>query len=198
MTMAVSSTGASIQTANGPQSLLSGKYPMTKLDTINLVSFQTIRILFNHEPPQPDLNAGFTDTLLYQFKHGYSYPPAIWMTWQNPSPAYPAPPTSVGASSTTFYDFGDETASSNIPAVGSTTQLSQFAELAYDDQFGGTGNYTNAFLYCVVDATNVSIYVRKTWLQTDANNNVRPIFLIGVFVNIRIDVFTEPATTSTY
>lgn len=193
---AVSASGVNVQAAAGPKSLLSLNAPMTKLDTTNIVSFQTISLLFNHEPAQPTYGAP-TDTLLYQFAHGYTYIPAIWLTWQNPAPAYPAAP-GVGATALRLNAFGDETAAFNIPGIGTATQLSIYADLMYNDPVFGTGNFTDAFLYAVVDATNVSIYVRKVVLLQTSGGADLPIFIIGTTANMRVYVFTEPGTTSTY
>lgn len=195
---AVSNSGSSVQTANGPQQLLAEDKPMTKLDTTNTVSFQTISLLFNAEPPQPTPVTLATDTQLYQFAHGYDYIPTIWMEWQNASPSYPPPPGAPGSATTMFNAFGDDTAAFNIPAVGSATGLSLLAIVAYYDAFTGVGNYTSAFLYVVVDTVHVTLFVRQQALQLTSGGAVVPIHLGGTTVNIRIDVFTEPATTSTY
>lgn len=198
MSFQVSANGSSVQSAQGPQSLLSDKTPLTKLDTTKLESFQTISILFNSEPPQTDPGTFVSTTQLYQFAHGYTYIPDIWMAWQNPAPAYPSPPTSSGASATTFNAFGDESASSNIPAVGNSTALELLAVVNYFDPINGPANYTMAFLYCIVDATNVTIYVNKTAYKKNSSGNIVPIYLVGVTANIRLYVFTEPANTIIY
>lgn len=189
---AVSSNGNSVQTAVGPAALLTIKAPMTKLDVTNLVSFQTISVLFNTEPPQPTVSVSTADVQLAQFPHGYSYIPAIWMAWQNSSPAYPPRPSSTGTA-TTFYDFGDDSAAADIPGVGNATQLSLYARVdSYP--FGSTG----AFFYVIVDATNVTLYLRKFVLQGASGGGVIPLYIIGTTANLRLYVFTEPATTSTY
>ena len=193
---AVAANGQSVQTATGPQSLLTASKPLSKLDTTNIVSFQTISILFNNEPPQPTTSVPITDTLLYQFAHGYTYIPDVWMIWQNPAPAYPASPP-AGGTATTFNAFGDETASGNI--ISSATQLSIYADVAYNDPgYGFVGNFSDAFLYLIVDNTNVSIYMRKIANLETSASTVIPVFVIGTTVNIRIYAFVEPGTTSTY
>lgn len=190
----VSANGTSVQTATGPSALLSMGTPLTKLDITRAESFQTLSILFNHEPPQPTTSAHDKDVQIYQFAHPYPGSiPAVWMNWQNTSPAYPARPTTSGATATTFYDFGDESAAANISGVGNATSLSLFAQ-AVANPYGTT----SGFFYVVVDTKNVTIYFRKTLNQTDQNTNVVPLYVIGVTANMRIYVFAEPATTSTY
>jgi len=73
----VSSPNVDTKTASITQQLLTTKYPLMKLDRNNPVSFQNIRIMFNNEPPSPTAN-NTNNTLLYSFKHNYSYTPAIW------------------------------------------------------------------------------------------------------------------------
>lgn len=192
----VSSSGKSVQTATGPDQLLTLNKPMSKLDVTNIISFQTLSILFNHEPPQPPSSPGYADVQLAQFAHGYTYIPSIWMTWQNHSPAYPGPPP-VSGTATTFYDFGDETAAANIPGVGNATVLSLYAVVQYNDG-GLIRNNTDAFFYVVVDATNVTLYLRKAVLESTLSGSIVPIFIIGTSVDMRLYVFAEPATTSTY
>lgn len=196
----MAANGASVDTATGPQSLLNDQWPFTKLDVTKNESFQTIEILFNHEPPQPDPSTFISDTLLFQFAHTYNpVIPSTWMEWQNSSPSYPPPPSSPGGSATTFPAFGDDSAASNGLNGGTATQLSLYADLAYDDAIFGVGNATMAFLYVKIDATNVSIYIRKEGLIPNSSTFLpEPIFVIGTTVNMRVYVFTEPATTSTY
>jgi hypothetical protein len=191
----VSSNGSSVETAAGPQQLLANKRPLVKLDTTKTQSFQTISILFNHEPPQPSPSTFVSDTLIYQFAHGYNYIPTTWMAWQNPAPAYPGAPGS-GGTATTFNAFGDDTAAYNIPSVGGATQLSLLADVAYNDPgYGFTGNFSDAFLYMIVDATNVSIYVRKVANIATSGGAIVPVYLVGVTVNLRVYVFVEPVLT---
>ena len=112
------------------------------------------------------------------------------------TPQHPAAPSIVGATATTFNDFGDETANDNI--IGSATHLSLLGVIAYDDAVTGPGDYMTAFLYIKVDSVNITLYVRKVAIQLDSGGHVVPIHLAGVSVNIRMYVFTEPATTSMY
>jgi hypothetical protein len=194
---AVSSTGKSIQTALGPDQLLTFDQPLTKLDVTNTVSFQTLSILFNTESPQPPIIAPFyAEVQIYQFPHGYNYIPAIWMEWQNPAPAYPGAP-GPGGTATTFFTFGDDSASANIPGVGLTSQLSQYALVQFNDGGAPSGN-TMGFFYLIVDEKNVTLYFRKNLIATTTGGALVPLFVIGTTVNMRIYVFTEPATTSTY
>lgn len=194
----VSATGRSVGTATGPQNLLNDSWPLIKLDTTVEESFQTISILFNHEPAQPDPGTFIMDTLLYSYPHPYTYAPSTWMEWQQPAPAYPAAPTSPGGSATTFPAFGDDSAASNGVNGGSATQLSLYADLAYYDASLGEGNYTTAILYTKADTKKVYIYMRKIGLRPNGSGLPQPIFVIGTSVNMRVYVLTEPGTTSTY
>lgn len=189
----VSQTGQSVYTATGPQQLLNDNQPLSKLDTTQDVSFQTLSILFNHEPPQPSSGTGYSQTLIYQFKHPYTYTPAIWMTWQNTSPAYPAAP-GTGGNATTFFDFGDDTAAANVPGVGGTTGLALYARSQYnsDPTYGTNG--TTGFYFAKADTQNVYIYFEKNGFITP----YAPLYVIGTTANMRVYVFAEPATTSTY
>lgn len=193
----VAANGQSVQTATGPQALLKETQPFTKLDVTKIESFQTIQILFNHEPTQPDPITGQAYTQLYQFAHGYTYIPRIWMEWQNLAPSYPAAP-GPGGSATTFFTFGDDTASLDIPTFGNTTALSLFARALYNsDPTYGNASAT-AFLYVTVDVTNVTIFMGKVGQSFIIGGPIPPVFVIGETANIRLYVFTEPATTSTY
>lgn len=170
-----------------------GTFPYTKLDTQNIVSFQTLSILFNHEPPQPSSLPYLTDTIIYQFPHGYPYFPSIWMNWQNSSPAFPPYPGS-GGTATTFYAFGDDTASGNLPILETgATEFSLLAEaLSNTTPAGGT----SAYLYLKVGVSDIEIHIVK--VNFSAGNPFVPIYLAGTTVNMRIYCFIEPANTSTY
>ena len=198
---AVASNGQDVQAANGPNQLLSMNNPFTKLDTTNIVSFQTIQLLLNHEPPQaPPTAPYYTDTVVYQFPHGYQYVPAIWMSWAfpsaNPNPGNPG----VGSSNTVSFPNGDDTASSAayeaisggiIAGGNSTLALEQ-----YNDG-SGTQYVSEAYLYLTVDTANVYVHIMKGTLGT-LGGSIIPLYLIGYVINLRTYVFTEPGTTSTY
>lgn len=199
---AVAANGSSVQTATGPQSLLSISAPFTKLDVTNTVSFQTIQLLLNHEPPQAPAGAPYyTDTVVGQFKHGYTYIPGVWMNWQNVS-ANPNPGTPPsGGSNTASYPNGDD--SSGFDAwnaiYNSNINANPNSPLAFEQYNNGSGafNATVALLYLTVDKTYVYIHIMKETLVT-VGGNIVPLFLIGYILNLRVYVFTEPGTTSTY
>jgi len=195
--MTVVTSGSNIQEPTITNTIMNSKIPYTKLDTRNVVSFQTISLLFNHEPPQPTALGGYTQTLVYQFAHGYSYIPSIWMMWQNQSPEFPALPTS-GNAATTYYPFGDDTTGVNAINVinNASTPQGQLAYVTYNS-VGVYANTTNADLFATVDDTNVNIYLLKTSSET-VGGNVIPLYMAGVTLDIRCYVFTEPATTSSY
>lgn len=193
--MTVVTPGANIQNPSIGNSIMDSTIPYTKLDTQNIASFQTIALLFNNEPPQPPSSAPFTaQTLVYQFKHGYSYIPSIWLMWQNDSPEFPSAPSS-GNSATTFYPFGDDTASFSL-VKGDDGDQGTLASTQYNT--GTSTVITTAADLCVtVDTSNVNIYILKTTVAT-VGGNVIPLYLAGVTLNIRCYVFAEPASTSTY
>lgn len=190
--------GTKVNSASGTDILLNSKYPFTKLDTANLISFQTISILFSNEPPQPTFANEYTQTLLYSFPHGYDYIPSIWMTWQNDSPEFPAAPP-LGSATTSYYPFGDDTVSSHI--ITPTTNFPStglFALTVYTAD-SGTQDVTGAFIGTTVDDTNVNIYACKGVLGiVEPGDIVVPILLAGFTLDMRVYVFTEPADTSTY
>lgn len=199
---AVASSGASIQTATGPNKLLSINNPFTKLDTTNIVSFQTIKLILNHEPPQaPNAAPWYTDTVVYQFAHGYNYKPAIWMSWQfpaaNPQPGNPP----VSGSNTVSYPNGDDTCGDYMYYATTGNVLGGVSVvLLAIEQYNNAGSVlqaTQAYLYATVDNTNVYIHIMKQTMAT-VGGAIVPLYLIGYVLNLRVYVFTEPATTSTY
>ena len=79
--LSISSNGVDVRSAKNSQLVFSDKYPFHKLDKTNSVSFQNIRLYFNNDTPNPSgIGADiYNRTLVYQFKHGYSYIPATWL-----------------------------------------------------------------------------------------------------------------------
>lgn len=199
--LTVVKSGANINTTNIHELITDTTIPFTKLDTQNVVSFQTISLLFNKEPAQPPASAPFYSiTQVYQFPHGYSYVPSIWLMWQNSSPEFPPPPTIVNSSATTYYPFGDDTSGYDVLGsiqldsfIESGTQLASQLYLANNGMFQTTA----AQLYATVDATNVYINIIKFAVSLIGGNAI-PLFLAGVTLDIRCYVFTEPADTSIY
>jgi hypothetical protein len=198
--LTVVTPGSSINTTNIQELITNTSVPFTKLDTQNKVSFQTISILFNGEPAQsPNGSPYYSTTQIYSFSHGYNYIPSIWMMWQNPSSTFPADP-SVGDYATTFYPFGDDTASSGALASIETSLDEATGSVAieyYNDSVAGIIPVTGADLYILVDKKNVYINIMKSTYATVSGNSV-PLYLAGTTLNIRCYVFTEPANTSTY
>ena len=79
--ISVSANGTSLSNASSDDITFSTKNPFHKLDSTNEKSFQVITIFFNTEPPDPATPtsvATFSDTIVYQFKHGYNYTPSSW------------------------------------------------------------------------------------------------------------------------
>lgn len=79
--ISVSAPGTSLTTAQGQHLTFNTRYPFAKLDSTNKNSFEIITVFFNTEPPNPTGGAGTTTTkktLIYQYKHGYTYIPSTW------------------------------------------------------------------------------------------------------------------------
>ncbi len=193
-------SGYDVQSATGTNILLNSDYPFTKLDTQNIVSFQTISLLFNREPTQPPGTAPYyANTLIYQFPHGYNYVPSPWLMWQNSDPEFPPSPGN-GNTATTFYPFGDDTSGGDAITImnssGSLNANSYLALESYGEQ-GTSVQVTSALLFATADVTNVYIYIMKVCLGT-LSGSIFPLYLAGVTLNIRCYVFCEPSTTSTY
>lgn len=56
---------------------LNTKYAHLKIDTQLATGFQTILLLITNDTPEPTKPPYYTYTVLYQFKHGYTYIPAM-------------------------------------------------------------------------------------------------------------------------
>jgi hypothetical protein len=99
----ISDTETDVNKAELDQLLLSSRYPFAKLDTSNEVSFRNIQLRMNQDTPNPAGTSPntVTDTVVYQFAHGYDYTPAYWSLIQ-----VLAPPTSVVFYQDIFQDDG--------------------------------------------------------------------------------------------
>lgn len=196
----VASNGSRIQTAVGPNSLLSIENPLTKLDTTNKISFETISILFNNEPPQPAANS-FTNTIIHTEAHGYNYIPSIWMNWQNPAPNPTISPLGAGDHALRTFAFGDDSNSVELlgDINGAPTGVYEQSLIGEDIYNDGITIYLTTIAYLVITADKQNIYlsVLKENIKPIAGSPT-PIHLAGITLNVRIYVFTEPATTSTY
>lgn len=192
----VVTSGANINTTNPNEIIMNSSDPFTKLDTTNIASFQTINLLFNHEPPEPTLINPYTNTLVYQFPHNYSYTPRSWMMWQNPAPSYPALP-GVGGSAYTYNAFGDDTSCQNI--IGGATSIGLFSSVAYNDPSFGLIQYaTVSFFVSMLDTKYVYIYLQKRMNLATSGGTEVPMFVEGQTANIRVYIFTEPLLTSNF
>lgn len=192
----ISAPNTDTRTASGTDVFFTTQYPFMKLDATNDVSFQTISILFNNEPPQPSA-FNYTSTLLYSFEHGYSYVPSIWFMWQNPNPEIPDTPP-VGSSNTTYYYFGDDTVGNmlfydeNTVLTTDTVRQSPgpFAVVEYNDSILGPKPSADASIVAKVDDTKVYLYLLKQSLAT-LSGVPFGINVQGFSVNIRCYVFVE-------
>lgn len=55
---------------------LNTKYAQLKIDTTNAAGFQTLTLSLINDPPEPT-PPGHRYTIVYQYRHGYTYKPAI-------------------------------------------------------------------------------------------------------------------------
>lgn len=64
------------QSVSGSKAVLNTSNPFIKIDTQNKTGFQTVTLLITNNPPEPSSG---TDayTVLYKFKHGYTYQPCL-------------------------------------------------------------------------------------------------------------------------
>jgi hypothetical protein len=54
---------------------LNTAYAQLKIDTTNVTGFQTLTLSIVNDPPEPGV--GHVYTVVYKYKHGYTYKPAI-------------------------------------------------------------------------------------------------------------------------
>lgn len=59
------------------QVVLNTDNPFIKIDTQNKAGFQTILLLITNDPPEPVAPATDAYTVVYKFKHGYTYVPSL-------------------------------------------------------------------------------------------------------------------------
>lgn len=73
------------QNPTAEQTTLNTKYAQLKIDTTNDAGFQTLTLSIVNDPPEP---AGFGHqyTLVYKYKHNYTYKPAIETLFNVTSP----------------------------------------------------------------------------------------------------------------
>lgn len=73
---------------------LNTAYAQLKIDTTNVTGFQTLTMSIVNDPPEP-AGTGHKYTIIYQYKHGYTYLPAIEtlfnITTPPPSTSYSTP-----------------------------------------------------------------------------------------------------------
>lgn len=73
---------------------LNTAYAQLKIDTTNAFGFQTLTLSIVNDPPEP-AGAGHKYTIVYQYKHGYTYKPAVEtlfnITTAPPSTSYSTP-----------------------------------------------------------------------------------------------------------
>lgn len=131
----VTAPGKDVTTASGGSILMNTTYPFIKIDTQNPAGFQTILLLITTDPPEPVSGTGFADTytVVYKFKHGYTYVPTVETLFVVTAAA---PGQSANSYQAYFYDFGVLATSTSGIAGG-------------------------AYLYAVADATWVYYVVCK-------------------------------------
>lgn len=73
----ITDPGIGVGGASKSQVAMNTSYPFLKLDTQKPNSFQSILLLLVDDPPEPPSGTLHAYTVVYKFKHGYSYIPAI-------------------------------------------------------------------------------------------------------------------------
>jgi hypothetical protein len=106
----VSAPGSSANTGNNL--LLTTKYANIKIDSQNPAGFQTITLLITNDTPEPTLPPYATYTVLYKFKHGYTYIPSLETLF-----ILITPPPTAALYSSYFMDYGQIDAHSADDAV---------------------------------------------------------------------------------
>lgn len=195
----VSADGSDTRTAQGENVLFTSKYPFTKIDSTKPKNFQTISVLFNTNPPDPSFQS-YTNTLIYQYPHGYDYAPSFWMQWYNPSSnatsanGGPTPPNNeTGVWS---YQFGDDGSGIDLYNAlnGSPIDITpefMLAQSIYNDS-GGFLTGTTAEVVITSDSENINVYILKECFLTVGGNPIG-LDMRGISIDMRIVVFAEPA-----
>jgi len=127
----ISPPGISATDPASGQFSLNTSNPFIKIDTQNDGGFKTITLIITTDPPEPPPTGVPNYTLLYRFKHGYTYIPSLESLFYVSSP--PPSPYSNGTQ-TYFQDSG---------------------------QLGAATIAASASLYAVADATWVNIICSK-------------------------------------
>jgi hypothetical protein len=90
----VTQPGTGVDGATLNKETMNTSYPQLKIDTTNLAGFQTLTLSIVTDPPEP-AGAGHRYTVIYKYKHGYVYKPAIEtlfnITTPPPSTSYSTP-----------------------------------------------------------------------------------------------------------
>ena len=160
--ISASAPGKSLTGALGADITFNTRYPFAKLDSTNLVSFQNIQLFFAIDTPNPDgVTSGYIRTNVYQFPHGYSYIPTVWMFYQR-----------VGA------------------GIQDTPSSTRFSPYGYWGGIIAAANISDSSTYATLDptadATNVYIDVTKNAGVGSPDTN-----LVGYSLNIRLYIFVE-------
>jgi hypothetical protein len=119
----ISQSGTAVNGAAANQIIMNTSNPFIKLDTQNPQAFQTITLLIVTDPPNAP--SAFVDsyTVLYKFKHTYTYIPSLETLFYLVSP----PPSALGyqtyAQDTIFLGGPDLTGSATVYAIADTTWI---------------------------------------------------------------------------
>lgn len=131
----ITQPGTSVGAAGLNQTTLNTAYAQLKIDTINTAGFQTLTLSIVTNPPEPVGPATHKYTILYQYKHGYTYKPAIETLFN-----ITTPPPATSYSTPYFLDWAVVKASSPddyaaIYAVADDTNI-YFIVDKFNDGFG--------------------------------------------------------------
>lgn len=73
----VTQPGVAVDGSTLNQETLNTSYAVLKIDTTNATGFQTITMSIINDPPEPVGPAQHKYTIIYKYKHNYTYKPAI-------------------------------------------------------------------------------------------------------------------------
>jgi hypothetical protein len=73
----ISQPGQAVSNAPAAKIVMNTAHPFIKIDTQNVAGFQTITLSIVNNPPEPVGPAIDAYTVVYKFKHGYTYIPSL-------------------------------------------------------------------------------------------------------------------------
>lgn len=139
---------------------LNTKYAQLKIDTTNAAGFQTLTLSIINDPPEPVLPAFHKYTVIYKYRHNYTYKPAIETLFN-----ITTPPPATSYSTPYFLDW------------------TSLAAKTVSDYAGLYAVADDTWVYYIVDKWNDGSGIGSTNLLTGCNINITThCFLDGVGV----------------